>query len=742
MWAVLEEVVQEHPVLLNRAPTLHRLGIQAFEPILVEGKAIKLHPLVCHAFNADFDGDQMAVHVPLTPAAQTECWTLMLSSQEPAQPGQRQPHRRAHPGHGARDQLPDPGPGGGQGRGQVLQLAWTRCCWPWTPARVDYQAAIKVKREGKWLETTPGRIILNEAAAQGAGLPERVHGREGAAHPDLAHLQRLRPGRHREDARRDQGPGLQVRHPLRGHHRHGRHRHPRGEEGPHRARPTPRSTRSRTSTCRATSPTRSATTGSIEVWSTTNELITNELMDELKKDQERLQPRLHDGPLRARAVAAARSASSAGMRGLMAKPSGDIIELPIRSNFKEGLSVIEFFISTNGARKGLADTALKTADAGYLTRRLVDIAQDVVINEEDCGTINGIERRAIKDGEEIVESLRGPHRRPLHPGAGAAPDHRRDDRRREPGDHRRDRPDQIEEAGIESVRIRTVLTCEAGTASASSATGATWPPTAGSRSARRSASSPPSPSGSRARSSPCGPSTSAGRPPRSARRTGSTCKYPVLRGGGQGQHGEARERQPAVHPQGHHHGPPHPAQLRAAEGRQGAGARTASACSSTATEPIIQRKGETICWPRRSPTCSCSKDKLLLIAQNQSSRHPQRRGAAGQGGQTSSRPRRPSPSSTPSASRSSPRQRGTVRLRGHRPGHDPEGGDQRGHRQDREEDHRVHPGDPAAAHHDRRAPRARSWPPTSCPAAPTSTCDDGEKVQGGADPRQAARARA
>jgi DNA-directed RNA polymerase subunit beta' len=186
----------------------------------------------------------------------------------------------------------------------------------------------------------------------------------------------------------------------------------------------------------------------------------------------------------------------AGMRGLMAKPSGDIIELPIRSNFKEGLSVIEFFISTNGARKGLADTALKTADAGYLTRRLVDIAQDVVINEEDCGTINGIEMKALKDGEDIVESLsdrisgRFTLERVKHPITGEII-----------VDVNQEITDEIaatiEELGIESVRIRTVLTCESpSTGSVRSVTAVTWPPTRLSTSGRRWESSPPSPSGS------------------------------------------------------------------------------------------------------------------------------------------------------------------------------------------------------------------------------------------------------
>ncbi len=457
VWAVLEEVVQEHPVMLNRAPTLHRLGIQAFEPVLVEGKAIKLHPLVCHAFNADFDGDQMAVHVPLTPEAQIECWTLILSSRNLLNPANGNPivvptqdmvlginyltkERKGAKGEGKYFSSPD----------EVIMAVEAKS--------VDYQAKIKVKMNGKWLETTPGRVILNDE------LPEEIEyiNRE----MDEKGLRDLIAKCYKKN-----GPAVTVRmldkikelgfkyatvfgatigmddiiipeakkkliekankqveeiqrQYLQGHITH--------EERYNRV---------------------------IEVWSTTNENITNALMEELKKDKEGF------NPVYMMAQSGARGSRSqirqlAGMRGLMAKPSGDIIELPIRSNFKEGLSVIEFFISTNGARKGLADTALKTADAGYLTRRLVDIAQDVVVNEEDCGTINGIEMRAIKDGEEVVESLRDrivgrfTLERVKHPITGEIIV----DVNQEITDEIAER---IEEAGVESVKIRTVLTCEA-----------------------------------------------------------------------------------------------------------------------------------------------------------------------------------------------------------------------------------------------------------------------------------------
>jgi DNA-directed RNA polymerase subunit beta' len=457
VWAVLEEVVTEHPVLLNRAPTLHRLGIQAFEPVLVEGKAIKLHPLVCHAFNADFDGDQMAVHVPLTPAAQIECWTLMLASRNLLNPANGNPiviptqemvlginylsrSRAGAKGEGKYFSSPE----------EVLMALEAKS--------VDYHAMVKIKSNGEYLETTPGRIVLNEGLPKEIGFINeplgdkelrtliatcyRDHGSSVAvrlldAIKDLGFRYATRfgatigmedviiPEAKKEMIAKANAQVEEIQNQyLQG--------HITNEERYNRV---------------------------VEVWSTTNELLTNELMSELRKDRDGFNPvfmMAHSGARGSRS----QIRQLGGMRGLMAKPSGEIIELPIRSNFKEGLSVMEFFISTNGARKGLADTALKTADAGYLTRRLVDIAQDVVVNEEDCGTINGLEMRAIKDGEEIVESLRDrvagrfTLERVRHPITGEIII----DVNQEITD---EIADQIEAAGVESVRIRTVLTCEA-----------------------------------------------------------------------------------------------------------------------------------------------------------------------------------------------------------------------------------------------------------------------------------------
>ncbi len=457
VWAVLEEVVTEHPVLLNRAPTLHRLGIQAFEPVLVEGKAIKLHPLVCHAFNADFDGDQMAVHVPLTPAAQIECWTLMLSSRNLLNPANGYPiviptqDMVLGINYLTREKA------GAKGEGkyfssieEVLMAVDARS--------VDYQALIKVKKNGEYMETTAGRIILNEELPPEIGFINQPMGekelrtliascyKEHDSDVTVKMLDTIKDLGFRYATRFGATIGMediiipetkrdlisranaQVEE-IQNQYLQG---HITNEERYNRV---------------------------VEEWSQTNEHITNELMNELRKDRGGF------NPVHMMAYSGARGSRSqirqlGGMRGLMAKPSGEIIELPIRSNFKEGLSVIEFFISTNGARKGLADTALKTADAGYLTRRLVDIAQDVVVNEEDCGTINGLEMRPIKDGEEIVESLRDrivgrfTLERVRHPITGEIII----DVNQEIID---EIADQIEAAGIEHVRIRTVLTCEA-----------------------------------------------------------------------------------------------------------------------------------------------------------------------------------------------------------------------------------------------------------------------------------------
>ncbi|MCG8454234.1 MAG: DNA-directed RNA polymerase subunit beta' [Spirochaetales bacterium] len=457
VWSVLDEVVREHPVLLNRAPTLHRLGIQAFEPVLVEGKAIQLHPLVCHAYNADFDGDQMAVHVPLTQAAQIECWTLMLADTNLLNPANGQPV--VFPSQDmvlglytlTKDRPGDKGDGHYYSSREEVMMAVENYA-------VSWNAPIKVNIDGEWLETTPGRVVFNDR------LPQEMHFvnetlsdksirnlvmrsfKEHGNHVTVRLLDTLKDIGFEYATKLGSTIGMDdILIPdekkvlitdansevdkIQTQYRDG---HITADERYNRV---------------------------VEVWGKTNEELANVMMDHLKADQDGF------NNVYMMADSGARGSRNqirqlAGMRGLMAKPSGDIIELPIRSNFKEGLSVIEFFISTNGARKGLADTALKTADAGYLTRRLVDIAQDVVVNMDDCGTINGIDIAALKDGEEIVESLsdrimgRFTLERVKHPITGEI----LVDVNQEITD---EIAKEIEDLGIERVRVRTVLTCEA-----------------------------------------------------------------------------------------------------------------------------------------------------------------------------------------------------------------------------------------------------------------------------------------
>ncbi len=473
VFAILDEVVKEHPVLLNRAPTLHRLGIQAFEPVLVEGKAIKLHPLVCHAFNADFDGDQMAVHVPLTQAAQMECWTLMLSARNLLNPANGKtivfPSQDMVLGINFLTKVKKGAKGEGRrysSMEEVLMAVESKS--------LEWEALIKLRvpkrpiwskndvettvGEDGLLETTAGRLVFNEE------LPAEV--------PYLNYELRDKELKALiEYVFKNKGPWITVR--MLDAIKATGYKYatvfgatisvddivvPK-EKGEmiDKANKEVESIMKQYRQGHITQDERYNRV--VEVWSKTNEDLTNIMMKTLEADRGGF------NSIYMMANSGARGSRNqirqvAGMRGLMAKPSGDIIELPIRSNFKEGLSVIEFFISTNGARKGLSDTALKTADAGYLTRRLVDIAQDVVINEDDCGTINGTPYAAIKDGEDVIEALRdrivGRYtlERVKHPITGEIIVDVNEEITEEIAD-------AIEEAGVEEVRIRTVLTCEA-----------------------------------------------------------------------------------------------------------------------------------------------------------------------------------------------------------------------------------------------------------------------------------------
>ncbi len=461
VFQILDEVTNEHPVILNRAPTLHRLSIQAFEPILVEGKAIKLHPLVCHAFNADFDGDQMAIHIPLTHAAQMECWTLMLSARNLLDPANGKaivyPSQDMVLGiyYLTKIKLGAKGSGKRFSSEDEAMLATDI-------GSIDWQAEIKVPIKkapynGALVSTTAGRIVFNQEMPKEIEFANELLGDK--------ELKQLIKKVHDKN-----GPWITVQmlDAIKA-------------TGYKYATffgatismddiivPTEKATMIDKANQEVDTIQKQYHDGVItqderynrvcDVWSKTNEQLTNIMMNNLEKDKNGF------NTVYMMAISGARGSRNqirqlAGMRGLMAKPNGDIIDLPIRANFKEGLSVIEFFISTNGARKGLSDTALKTADAGYLTRRLVDIAQDVVINEDDCGTINGINYTAMKDGDEIIEPLKNriagkfTQEQVLHPITGELIC--------DTNEYITDElAVKIDEIGVERVNLRTVLTCE------------------------------------------------------------------------------------------------------------------------------------------------------------------------------------------------------------------------------------------------------------------------------------------
>src|SRR5213594_3767791 len=483
VWDILEEVIREHPVLLNRAPTLHRLGIQAFEPVLVEGKAIKIHPLVCTAFNADFDGDQMAVHIPLSPKAQIEAQVLMLSTQNLLSPANGQPMvvptqdivlgvyylTKARPA--------------ARGEGRIFDSI-EEVLMAWDSGEVETQSAIRLRYSGPlidmttaydeqaivhaevvdaknhMLNTTVGRVILYDNMPKGMPFINALLKKKGLGQlvsytylrygPEMTvtmldHIKELGfyyatkagitisiddlivpPGK-RDFVENAQNEVMKVDQQYR--------------DG-------------------------AITNGErynkvIAIWSDVTEKISDMMFNEM----ERAEKASHGfNPILLMADSGARGSKQqirqlAGMRGLMAKPSGEIIETPITANFREGLTVQQYFISTHGAREGLADTALKTADSGYLTRRLVDVAQDVIISEADCGTLDGIEMAPLVEGGEVIEGLgdrvlgrvalediRDPFTNTIIVQANDEID--------EP------KVAAIEEAGLERVKIRSVLTCQ------------------------------------------------------------------------------------------------------------------------------------------------------------------------------------------------------------------------------------------------------------------------------------------
>ena len=421
VWDILADVIREHPILLNRAPTLHRLGIQAFEPILIEGKAIQLHPLVCKAYNADFDGDQMAVHVPLTLESQLECRALMMASNNILSPSNGKP-------------IIDPSQDvvlglyymtrskiNSKGEGSIFADC-DEVLRAYNTNNVALQAKVKVRIENEdgekeLIDTTVGRSILWEVVPKGISFDQINKTLTSKVITDLINTSYRYSGLKATVIFADKLKNLGYEY----------------------------STKSGSSICvddcvipdnkesiiskaenevkeiEAQYSSGLVTQGEkynkvIDIWSRANETVASSLMDTISTDVVVNKEGKEEEEASFNSVymyldSGARSSPAqvrqlAGMRGLMAKPDGSIIETPITANFREGLTVLQYFTSTHGARKGLADTALKTANSGYLTRRLVDVAQDLVIREEDCGTKEGLEIRTIIEGGEVVEALK------------------------------------------------------------------------------------------------------------------------------------------------------------------------------------------------------------------------------------------------------------------------------------------------------------------------------------------------
>ena len=462
VYKVLEYVVHDHPVLLNRAPTLHRLGIQAFQPILVDGKAIKLHPLVCAAFNADFDGDQMAVHVPLSVQAQMEARVLMLSS-----------HNVLHPANGKPISVPSQdmvlgcyyltrpktgtlGEGKSFGSIDEVLIAFEN-------KMVDMHAIINLRHDGKWYkETSVGRAIFNSILPKELEYADLTISKNDLV--KIINQAYLVSGNYKTVDFLDNLKDLGFASATQG----GCSISISDVMIPDQKDDIIQSAQSKVDSITDKYNRHILTDGErynkvIDVWTHATNQVAATMMDGLKNDGQGF------NPVYMMADSGARGSQDqikqlAGMRGLMAKPKksmtggkGEIIESPIISNFKEGLSVLEYFISTHGARKGLADTALKTADAGYLTRRLVDVAQDVVIYEQDCGTINGLLISDLKEGEEIIEPLAD---RIL--GRTILDDFILDGKKViKTGQIIGDKEAEvIADSNVESLRIRSVLTCD------------------------------------------------------------------------------------------------------------------------------------------------------------------------------------------------------------------------------------------------------------------------------------------
>ena len=483
VWDLLEEVIKEHPVMLNRAPTLHRLGIQAFEPILIEGKAIQLHPLVCAAFNADFDGDQMAVHVPLSVEAQMECRTLMLASNNVLFPSNGEPSIVPSQDvvlglyYTTRERINAKGEGlifsdiGEVQRafdaGEVELTA--RINVRLTEYTKDKQSGELVPSTKLW-ETTAGRALLSEILPKGLPFSNlnkalkkkeiskliNVSFRKCGLKETVVFADKLLQNGFRLATKA--GISICIDDML----------VPVEKQGIiERAEKEVKEIAQQYTSGLVTSGERYNKV--VDIWGKAGDEVSKVMMAQLSKEtvtdrhgKQVTQESFNSIDMMADSGArgsAAQIRQVAGMRGLMAKPDGSIIETPITANFREGLNVLEYFISTHGARKGLADTALKTANSGYLTRRLVDVTQDLVVTEHDCGTHGGYLMRAIVEGGEVIESLRDrilgrtaaddvihPENRSVLANAGDLLDE--------------DLIEELEAAGVDEVKVRTALTCE------------------------------------------------------------------------------------------------------------------------------------------------------------------------------------------------------------------------------------------------------------------------------------------
>jgi DNA-directed RNA polymerase subunit beta' len=484
VWDALEEVIQDHPVLLNRAPTLHRLGIQAFQPTLIEGKAIKIHPLVCAAFNADFDGDQMAVHVPLSPKAQIESRVLMLASNNVLSPAHGRP--LAVPSQdlvlgGYYLTLAKAG-AKGEGRvfadqetvllaleaGEVETLTPVRMRYsgPYInlETQLDKQNIVHADLEevhNQIIDTTVGRVIFNMHLPAEIPFINGLLKKRGLQ--DLVGYCFIKLGNEATVSMLDEIKEVTFAYATRAGISFGVDDMVVPSRKPQildQARKEVYEIENQRSAGVITSGERHNKI--IDIWHRVTERVSEEMFREMR-EVERDSGEFN--PINLMADSGARGSREqvrqlAGMRGLMSKPSGEVIEQPITANFREGLSVLQYFISTHGARKGLADTALKTADSGYLTRRLVDVAQDVIINEVDCGTIDGIYVAAIMEGGEILEPLRDrivgrvAQEDLYDPMTGELVVSVGQEITEQLGN-------AVQAAGIERVKIRSVLTCEA-----------------------------------------------------------------------------------------------------------------------------------------------------------------------------------------------------------------------------------------------------------------------------------------